>query len=216
MGRRIRYRRLLEDETLSLSLTGTNGQLPRKALQSTVLDTPSTPRSIHCGCATCARRRSPVYPPARDRFHWRVLSHLGSNFLSMMDNAEILRGTLALYDWTESEMNRRRLEAIVDVQHHLIQRFEKGFLLRGVDIQVTLDSNGFAGEGDITPVWRTAAPLFRPVCRHPLIYSVDADSATYRKMFAMDRTPQPARTGLTERLAPDINRINFYRFLPAS
>lgn len=32
--------RLLEDETLSLSLTGTNGQLPRKALQSTVLDTP--------------------------------------------------------------------------------------------------------------------------------------------------------------------------------
>lgn len=90
------------------------------------------------------------YPPARDRFHWRVLSHLGSNFLSMMDNAEILRGTLALYDWTESEMNRRRLEAIVDVQHSLIPRFERGFLLRGVDIQVTLDSNGFAGEGDIT------------------------------------------------------------------
>lgn len=68
----------------------------------------------------------------------------------MMDNAEILRGTLALYDWTESEMNRRRLEAIVDVQHSLIQRFERGFLLRGVDIRVTLDSNGFAGEGDIT------------------------------------------------------------------
>ena len=68
----------------------------------------------------------------------------------MMDNAEILRGTLALYDWTESEMNRRRLAAIVDVQHSLIQRFERGFLLRGVDIQVTLDSNGFAGEGDIT------------------------------------------------------------------
>lgn len=65
--------------------------------------------------------------PARDRFHWRVLSHLGSNFLSMMDNAEILRGTLALYDWTESEMNRRRLAAIVDVQHSLIQRFEEAF-----------------------------------------------------------------------------------------
>ena len=69
---------------------------------------------------------------------------------SFKGNAEILRGTLALYDWTESEMNRRRLEAIVDVQHSLIQRFERGFLLRGVDIQVTLDSNGFAGEGDIT------------------------------------------------------------------
>lgn len=28
----------------------------------------------------------------------------------------------------------------------------------------------------------------------------------------MDRASQPARTGLTDRLAPDIARINFYRF----
>ncbi len=33
----------------------------------------------------------------------------------MMDNAEVLRGTLALYDWTDNEMNRRRLEAIAEV-----------------------------------------------------------------------------------------------------
>lgn len=47
----------------------------------------------------------------------------------MMITPKPLRGTLALYDWTESEMNRRRLAAIVDVQHSLIQRFERGFLL---------------------------------------------------------------------------------------
>lgn len=93
--------------------------------------------------------KAKAYPPNRDRFHWRVLSHLGSNFLPMLDNAEVLRGTLALYDWTHGELNRRRLEAIADVRHHLIQRFEKGFLLRGVDIEVTLDANGFSGEGDI-------------------------------------------------------------------
>ncbi|KAB3419074.1 type VI secretion system contractile sheath large subunit [Escherichia coli] len=142
--------RMLEDETLSLSLTGTNGHLPRKALQSTLLDRPVHASQNVLRVRNLCAPTQPYYPPARDRFHWRVLSHLGSNFLSMMDNAEILRGTLALYDWTESEMNRRRLEAIVDVQHSLIQRFERGFLLRGVDIQVTLDSNGFAGEGDIT------------------------------------------------------------------
>lgn len=142
--------RMLEDETLSLSLTGTNGHLPRKALQSTLLDRPVHASQNVLRVRNLCAPTQPCYPSARDRFHWRVLSHLGSNFLSMMDNAEILRGTLALYDWTESEMNRRRLEAIVDVQHSLIQRFERGFLLRGVDIQVTLDSNGFAGEGDIT------------------------------------------------------------------
>lgn len=138
-----------DDEKLSLSLTGTNGQLPRRALQSTVLDTvvksSSTPIRVRNLCAPTL----PCYPPDRDRFHWRVLSHLGSSFLWMMDNADVLRGALALYDWTENEMNRRRLEAIVDVKHSEIERFEQGHFLRGVQIEVTLDVNGFAGQGDI-------------------------------------------------------------------
>ncbi|RTY72365.1 type VI secretion system baseplate subunit TssF [Pseudomonas veronii] len=142
--------RLRTRESLSLRLTGTHGQLPRKALQSTVLDTlvqsPQAGLRVRNLCAPSL----PCYPPNRDRFHWRVLSHLGSNFLPMLDNAEVLRGTLALYDWTGSELNRRRLAAIVEVRHHLVQRFEKGFLLRGVDIEITLDANGFSGEGDIS------------------------------------------------------------------
>ncbi len=142
--------RLHRGESLSLHLTGTHGQLPRKALQSTLLDTQvnatQTPLKVRNLCAPTL----PCYPPNRDRFHWRVLSHLGSNFLPMLDSAEVLRGTLALYEWTGSELNRRRLEAIVEVRHHLLQRFEKGFLLRGVDIEVTLDADGFCGEGDIS------------------------------------------------------------------
>lgn len=137
-------------EQLSLCLTGTNGQLPRKALQSTLLDTPVSASQVNLRVRNLCAPTLPCYPPNRDRFHWRVLSHLGSNFLPMLDSAEVLRGTLALYDWHGSELNRRRLEAIVEVRHHLIQRFEKGFLLRGVDIEVTLDANGFCGEGDIS------------------------------------------------------------------
>ncbi|TCW00151.1 type VI secretion system baseplate subunit TssF [Biostraticola tofi] len=137
------------DETLSLRMTGTNGQLPRKALRSTLLDSAPQTAQVPLRVQNLCAPTLPCYPPAEDRFHWRVLSHLGSNFLSMMDNAEVLRGTLALYDWTDSEMNRRRLEAIVEVKHHLVQRFERGFMLRGVDIEVTLASDGFSGEGDI-------------------------------------------------------------------
>lgn len=44
----------------------------------------------------------------------------------MMDNAEVLRGALALYDWTDNEMNRRRLQAIVDVSHCEVERFAEG------------------------------------------------------------------------------------------
>lgn len=137
-------------ETLSLTLTGTNGQLPRKALRSSVIDTTVIASDLQLRVRNLCAPTLPCYPPDRDRFHWRVLSHLGSNFLPMLDNAEVLRGTLALYDWTHDELNRRRLDAIVQVEHFLIERFEKGYLLRGVDIEVTLDSNGFSGPGDIS------------------------------------------------------------------
>lgn len=136
-------------ESLSMRITGTNGQLPRKALESTLLDRVVKTGKVPVRVLNVTAPTMPLYPPANDRFHWRVMSHLGSNFLSMMDNSEVLRGTLALYDWTDDEMNRRRLEAIVAVKHTLIRRFEKGFMLRGVDIEVTLNMDNFAGEGDV-------------------------------------------------------------------
>jgi type VI secretion system protein ImpG len=135
---------------LSLVLTGTNGQLPRRALQSTRLDTAVHSTQPALSIRNLCEPTLPCYPPDRDRFHWRILSHLGSNFLPMLEDAEVLRGTLALYDWTASEMNRRRLAAISEVKHGLIERFERGFLLRGVAIEISLDAGGFMGEGDIS------------------------------------------------------------------
>lgn len=141
--------RLAEYETLSLKVTGTNGQLPRRALQSTLLNRCEQILQTPLDVRNLSKPTLPAYPPAEDRFHWRVLSHLGSSFLNMMASAEVLKGTLSLYNWQDDELNYRRLDAIMDVQQHEIQRFEKGFLLRGVDIEVTLDENGFTGEGDI-------------------------------------------------------------------
>lgn len=141
--------RALERETVSLRITGTNGQLPRRALQSTLLDRcepiSATPLTVRNLC----KPTLPVYPPAEDRYHWRVMSHLGTRFLNMMSSAEVLRGTLSLYNWREDELNNRRLDAILAVSHHRIQRFEQGFLLRGLDIEVTLDGSGFTGMGDV-------------------------------------------------------------------
>ncbi|MDR5735832.1 type VI secretion system baseplate subunit TssF [Caballeronia sp. LZ025] len=138
----------LPKETLSLKVTGTNGMLPRKALREAGIT------RMRGGFTNVASVRNltaptlPVYPPAGDRFQWRVLSHLAPNYLSLLD-AEILRGSLALYDWTEGELNRRRVEAITDVKHRPLNKLVKGGLMRGVEIMVTLDSSRFAGDGDI-------------------------------------------------------------------
>lgn len=149
-GRSFEIEQLSEKpESLSMRITGTNGQLPRKALESTLLDRVVKAGKTAVKVLNLTAPTLPLYPPANDRFHWRVMSHLGSSFLSMMDNPEVLRGTLALYDWTDDEMNRRRLEAIVAVKHTLVRRFERGYMLRGVEIEVTLNADNFAGEGDV-------------------------------------------------------------------
>ncbi|HEX8587953.1 type VI secretion system baseplate subunit TssF, partial [Pseudomonas sp.] len=136
-------------QRLTLQLTGTNGDLPRMALAEIMLDQPAQSSRRTLTVRNLCAPTMPCYAPDKDRFHWRVLSHLGSSFLPLLDSAEVLRNTLALYDWTDNELNRRRLQSIVEVRHHLIQRFEGGFLLRGVDIEVTLEAGNFAGEGDI-------------------------------------------------------------------
>lgn len=141
--------RVLNRETVSLRITGTNGQLPRRALQSTLLDRCEPMFEIPVTVRNLCKPTLPAYPPAEDRFHWRVMSHLGTRFLNMMSSAEVLRGTLSLYNWCDDELNNRRLDAILEVRHHRIQRFEAGFLLRGLDVEVILDSHGFTGDGDI-------------------------------------------------------------------
>lgn len=138
----------LVEETLSLRVTGCNGMLPRRALRDSTIGTLVTSAPYIRSARNLTAPTPPVYPPVNDRFQWRVLSHLAPNFVSLMD-AEVLRGTLALYDWTDDPLNRRRLAGIQQVREELLEEVREGGLERGVGIEVTLDSNAFAGEGDI-------------------------------------------------------------------
>ncbi|WP_225033346.1 type VI secretion system baseplate subunit TssF [Paraburkholderia sp. XV] len=138
----------LPKETLSLSVAGTNGMLPRKALREAGINRMRGGFTNIGAVRNLCAPTLPVYPPTGDRFQWRVLSHLAPNYLSLL-NAEILRGSLALYDWTDGELNRRRIDAITDVQHRLLQKLVRGGLQRGVEIIVTIDSGRFAGNGDL-------------------------------------------------------------------
>jgi type VI secretion system protein ImpG len=138
----------LPEESLSLRVTGTNGMLPRKGLREASINELGASTPNVAGVRNLTAPTLPLYPPVGDRFQWRVLSHLAPNFLSMM-NAEVLRGALALYDWTDDELNRRRLAGIVHVSEELLEEVSGGSVERGVLIEVTLDSHAFAGAGDV-------------------------------------------------------------------
>lgn len=138
----------LPEESVSLRVTGTNGMLPRKGLrEASISELAASPPNV-TGVHNLVAPTLPLYPPTGDRFQWRVLSHLAPNFLSML-NAEVLRGALALYDWTNDELNRRRLAGILWVSQELLEEVSGGSVERGVLIEVTLDSHAFAGEGDV-------------------------------------------------------------------
>jgi len=138
----------LPEESLSLRVTGTNGMLPRKGLREADISDLAQSTPNVSGVRNLVAPTLPLYPPTGDRFQWRLLSHLAPNFLSLM-NAEVLRGALALYDWTDDELNRRRLDGILHVSQTMIEEVSGGAIERGVVIEVTLDSHAFAGEGDV-------------------------------------------------------------------
>jgi type VI secretion system protein ImpG len=138
----------LPEESVSLRVTGTNGMLPRKGLREASIDELAESTPNVAGARNLIAPTLPLYPPTGDRFQWRVLSLLAPNFLSLMD-AEVLRGALALHDWTNDELNRRRLAGILHVSEELLEEVSGGSVERGVLIEVTLDSHAFAGDGDV-------------------------------------------------------------------
>jgi len=140
--------RTLNEEKLSVTVTCTNGMLPRQGLGEARIRHMG-PGFMHIDAVrNLTAPTMPVFPPTGERYQWRVLSHLAPNYVSLLD-AERLRGSLALYDWTERALNKRRIEAITHVAHRLLQKMVKGSLQRGVEIEVTVASGRFSGDGDL-------------------------------------------------------------------
>ncbi|OSI10487.1 type VI secretion protein ImpG [Neisseria zoodegmatis] len=135
-------------ETLSLKVTGTNGKIPRKTLRETQIRNKSSGIPNIIQVRNLLTPTLSCYPPTEDRFQWRILSHLAPNYLSLL-NKDTLKGALAIYDWTEDELNKRKLNGILDVSHQQVRRLEKGMVQRGVHITLTLDEDAFEGEAEV-------------------------------------------------------------------
>ena len=56
---------------------------------------------------------------------------------------------LTLYDWTNNEQNRRRIEGIKDIEVKAVDRIKRGALMRGLDIKLTLHEDHYRSKPDI-------------------------------------------------------------------
>jgi type VI secretion system protein ImpG len=140
-------------ETLSMEVMCTNGALPETLRPGDVrLPTESSPELAEF--SNIRAPTAPVEPPLGKNMLWRLLSHLFLNYLSVA-NADNLRSVLKLYIFTETRdraavlANIQRVEGIRGLDVQASDRFVGGHLLRGQDIQIRVEPQGFAGEGDL-------------------------------------------------------------------
>jgi type VI secretion system protein ImpG len=93
-------------------------------------------------------------PPLGGGFHWRLISHLALNLVSLSD-AEALRALLSLYDFAAlqdkqaARSAQRRLESISDLRARPCERIFRGAVMRGIETTLELQEDRFSSEGEL-------------------------------------------------------------------
>ena len=179
------------DEHVIVRVLANNGRLPRMALRESTINNPASAFTGVERVHNLSAPTMPLYPPREGHYAWRVASHFGPNELNMM-NADVLRGALSLYDWTQQSDNRRRIDAILDVWLDEDIDVAGAKVSRIINLNVGIDPAGFAGPGDITLFGDVLSHFIgRYACFHYSVRLVmqDSDGELIR------RYPQSLKTG---------------------
>jgi type VI secretion system protein ImpG len=140
------------EETISVDLTCTNRDLPGELRAGDICE--PTDRSPSGARFRNLLKPTPtVRPPLGKGLHWRLISHLSLNYVSLTDVThfkELLRvyDFQAAYDAQRATAHQRRLDGILALRSSYRQRMVRGAPIRGVQVELELSEDHFAGEGD--------------------------------------------------------------------
>jgi type VI secretion system protein ImpG len=157
--------RLPSESVLVVRTTCTNRDLPNQlqhAGEDLAFELEMAAPLAGTGGIRCLRAPSPpLRPPLRRGAHWRLLSHLNLNHLSLTDGKEgreALQEILRLYDFSDPEsghqqaaVTRKLIEGIVAVSsRRVVGRtggpISSGFA-RGVEVTIEFDEEKYVGTG---------------------------------------------------------------------
>lgn len=140
-------------ETLSVELTCTNCNLPRQ-LNAGDINQPGeqTPESLTFRNITAPT--ASFAPPLDQDFLWKLISNMSLNYLSLTD-INALKVTLETYDLPRYydrqalKVSQKKLAALSSIRQEAVDRLHRGLPVRGVRVDLTVDSQGFVGQGDL-------------------------------------------------------------------
>ncbi len=188
--------RMLDAETISIDLLATNRSVAAALRPGDV--------SVHTGSSPAfvtfsnIQAMTPhVSPPLGRELQWRAVAHAAIG-LRALTEPDVLRAILDVYnlhaieDRQAARANELRIGAIKDVRVRPEERLHRGAAVRGVAIDVDLDEDGFAGDGD---VFLFSAILDRMLGEHVSINSFAHN--TFRTLRSKLEFRWPARSGNT-------------------
>jgi type VI secretion system protein ImpG len=146
-------RNLDQHETLSIELTCTNQNLPRQlGLGDICVPCEDTPEFLTFRNISAV---TPSYaPPLHRDFLWKLISNMSLNYLSLA-NVEALKVILETYDLPRyydqhaEKVSKRLLNGLKSISHQHVDRLHRGLPVRGVRTQLTINPEGYLGEGDL-------------------------------------------------------------------
>ncbi|MDR0587811.1 MAG: type VI secretion system baseplate subunit TssF [Burkholderiales bacterium] len=137
-------------DTLSIKMTCTNRDLPTflsigqregdLLMEGDVVD-----------AVRLLRRPTPSVRFAKGRgMHWRLISHLSLNHLSLVDTGlSALKETLHLYNLSMSSAITRQIEGLIGIDHALSTLWLEGepfaTFIKGIEIRLTINPDHFVG-----------------------------------------------------------------------
>lgn len=141
-----------EEETVSIDLTCTNRDLPAEIRANEITEpTDSSPPGVRF--RNIIKPTATIPPPLGKQLHWRLISHMSLNYVSLTDTQHF-KELLRVYEFQSAHdaqrMNafQRLLDGIVSVKSQFAERLVRGTPIRGVQVDVELHEDHFAGEGD--------------------------------------------------------------------
>jgi len=143
----------LNEETLSLEITCTNGRLARELKEGDICNRISdskVPEFVQFRNIT--QPTLILYPPFESGLEWRFISHLALNYLSLSDT-EAMKDILSLYDWTTErsvrETNRLYIASIRNAIITPQEIIHRGAVIRGADVKLEIVKENFTNEEDV-------------------------------------------------------------------
>lgn len=140
-------------ETLSVSLTCTNGSLPER-LQLGDISQPTSSSPELTEFRNILPPTAQIQPPVGSDALWHFLSHLALNYLSVA-NPGNLKELLGIYIFPEGRdrariaANTKRMEGVLDLRVRPVDRLVSGHMMRGREIRLKIRQDHFASPGDL-------------------------------------------------------------------